>query len=216
MRLKHIIILVIILNLMLISSCVKDDIKNDDVDENLKPVIYLYPEQECKVEVALDYDGELTCTYPESDGAWEVLARPDGTLINLEDNKEYSYLFWEGIIDTQYDFSEGFVIKGEDTKDFLQEKLSYIGLTPMEYNEFIVFWLPKMKDNKYNIISFQDDIYTNSAKLTITPEPDSLLRVFMAYKPLDNPIQVKEQKLEPFNRNGFTVIEWGGSEIKHK
>jgi len=38
----------------------------------------------------------------------------------------------------------------------------------------------------------------------------------MAYKPLDNPTQVKEQKLEPFNRNGFTVIEWGGSEIKHK
>ena len=30
-----------------------------------KPVIYLYPEQEQEVSVRLDYDGDLTCTYPE-------------------------------------------------------------------------------------------------------------------------------------------------------
>ncbi|MBR5474290.1 MAG: hypothetical protein IKU83_02650, partial [Lachnospiraceae bacterium] len=29
-----------------------------------KPVIYLYPETEMEVLVKLDYEGELTCTYP--------------------------------------------------------------------------------------------------------------------------------------------------------
>ena len=47
-----------------------------------KPVIYLYPEEETNVTVKLDYNGELTCTYPKSDGTWRVTAKPDGTLID--------------------------------------------------------------------------------------------------------------------------------------
>ena len=39
-----------------------------------KPVIYLYPEQEQEVSVRLDYDGELTCTYPEYKDGWTVTA----------------------------------------------------------------------------------------------------------------------------------------------
>ena len=214
---KNILLIIFVfLYVLLLSSCVEDDninIINEQVDK--KPVIYLYPEKEAKVSVALEYNGKLTCTYPESNGFWEVLAKPDGTLINIEDGKEYSYLFWEGFADIDYDFSEGFVVKGEDTKDFLQEKLAYMGLTPKEYNGFIVYWLPIMKDNKYNLISFQEENYTENAKLIITPKPDSMLRVFMAYKPLDKPIQINEQKLESFERNGFTVIEWGGSEISN-
>ena len=45
-----------------------------------KPVIYLYPEQEQEVSVRLDYDGELTCTYPEYNDGWTVTAKPDGRL----------------------------------------------------------------------------------------------------------------------------------------
>jgi hypothetical protein len=37
-------------------------------------------------------------TYPpiSKDNTWNVTAQPDGTLINKEDQKEYSYLFREG------------------------------------------------------------------------------------------------------------------------
>ncbi len=217
MRNKHkniFIYMLIIFCMIFLVSCVDDDYE-EDTNVNYKPVIYLYPEEETKINVVLNYNGKLICTYPESDGTWDIIANPDGTLINLEDNKEYSYLFWEGITDTDYDFSEGFVVKGEDMKDFLQEKLAYMGLTPKEYNEFIVYWLPLMKDNKYNLISFQGEIYTNSAKLTITPSPESILRVFMAYKEIDEPIQIKEQELKPFERKGFTVIEWGGTKVSN-
>ncbi|MBQ8857073.1 MAG: hypothetical protein IJ024_02890 [Lachnospiraceae bacterium] len=71
-----------------------------------------------------------------------------------------------------------------------------------------------MQGNPYNLITFQNEIYTNSAKLEITPNPDSILRVFMVYKALNEQIEIEEPIIEPFERNGFTVIEWGGTEIK--
>lgn len=104
------------------------------------------------------------------------------------------------------------MVKGSDTADFLREKLSYMGLTPKEYNEFIVYWLPQMEKNPYNLISFQAEAYENAAKLHISPEPDSILRIFMAYKPLDEYTEVEEQKLDTFERKGFTVVEWGGGQ----
>ena len=128
-----------------------------------KPVIYLYPEQETTVSVSLDYAGTLTATYPAYENGWTVTAEPDGTLYD-ENGNEYSYLFWEGENNTDYDFSKGFCVAGADTADFLREKLAEIGLTPREYNEFIVYWLPKMQDNPYNLISFQSEAYTDAAK----------------------------------------------------
>ncbi|MCM1335170.1 MAG: hypothetical protein NC084_02640 [Bacteroides sp.] len=181
------------------------------LDPNLdaKPVIYLYPEEETKVEVKLDYRGRLTVTYPEYKDGWRVVARPDGTLTD-EDGNEYSYLFWEGDSNEAYDLSEGFCIKGEDTAAFLREKLALLGLTPREYNEFIVYWLPKMQNNPYNVIYFQGEAYTDRAALTVTPAPDTILRVFMAYYPSETAVELPEQVLTPTERKGFTLVEWGG------
>jgi len=89
-----------------------------------------------------------------------------------------------------------------------------MGLSPKEYNEFIVYWYPRMQNNPYNLIHFADTQYTETAPLTINPIPDAMLRVFMVYKPLQEEISIKEQPLKPFERKGFTVIEWGGTEIK--
>ena len=179
-----------------------------------KPVIYLYPEKRITVGVSLDFEGKLTHTYPSYGDGWTVTASPDSTLINHADNKEYSYLFWEGTSQRNYDQSTGFVVKGSDTAVFLQETLAEIGLLPKEYNEFIVYWLPHMENNRYNLITFQEKDYTDSAKLTITPQPDSVLRVFMTFKPLQFPVSVPPQQFKPFTRKGFTVVEWGGAEIR--
>lgn len=173
----------------------------------------MYPAEKTDVTVKLGYNGELLVTYPSYEEGWNVTAYPDGTIINKADSQEYSYLFWEGTSDTEYDFSAGFVVKGEDTEAFLKEKLTFMGLLPKEYNEFIVYWLPKMIATPYNLISFQGKAYTDDAPLEISPAPDSMQRVFMAFKPLKAAIEIPEQKLETFQRKGFTVIEWGGSEV---
>ena len=203
-------VIILLTGMLIFSGCAAVE-DNEECEE--KPVIYLYPEEETEVSVKLDYSGTLTTTYPKYNDGWTVTAEPDGTLYDY-DGREYSYLFWEGESDIDYDFSEGFVVSGGETAEFLRSVLSQMGLTPKEYNEFIVYWLPKMEDNKYNLISFQSDIYTENAKLTVSPEPDSLLRVFMAWRAINEPIEIKEQEISTFERTGFTVVEWGGTEVK--
>lgn len=177
-----------------------------------KPVIYLYPEEETEVSVRLDYDGELTCSYPAYEDGWTVTAAPDGTLTGKA-GQTYSYLYWEGVTQTAYDFSRGFCVPGGETAAFLEKALSRLGLTRREANEFIVYWLPRMEPNPYNLIAFQSEAYTNSARLTVTPEPDSVLRVFMAWRPLEAPADIPAQELPAFERSGFTLVEWGGAEL---
>jgi len=178
-----------------------------------KPVIYLYPTEptDVKVRVTFPYGVDFTCTYPDYGNGWDVTAYPDGTVINKADGLEYSYLYWEAEGYSDWDLSSGFVVKGSDTAAFLREKLAYLGLTPREYNEFIVYWLPLMQINEYNLITFQTTAYEESTNLYVSPRPDSMQRVFMAYQPLDEAISISEQVLEPFERTGFSVIEWGGT-----
>ena len=178
-----------------------------------KPVIYLYPENETRVTVKLDLSGELTCAYPAYDGGWTVTAAPDGTLTD-EHGRTYNYLYWEGEVANGFDFSKGFCVAGSDTAAFLEDALDRLGLTRREANEFLVYWLPRMQDNPYNLIAFQQEAYTESAKLTVSPQPDSVLRVFMAWKPLARPVDVPAQTLPGFERRGFTLVEWGGAEVR--
>lgn len=180
-----------------------------------KPVIYLYPEEDTVCSVKLTLDGKLTCTYPEhSEDGWQnFVAKPDGTLV-FPNGREYYCLYWEGISDATPDYSEGFCVKGENTAEFLEKTLAEIGLNEREANEFIIYWLPIMQENEYNVISFQKDAYTNSAKLDITPTPDSILRVYMSFYASDEYVEMKAQRFDGFERVGFTVVEWGGGENK--
>ena len=180
-----------------------------------KPAIYLYPKKPMQVDVKLSFQGKLTVTYPDYDaakGGWTVKAFPDGQLINAADGKTYSYLFWEGTPSqaSPYDLSTGFVVAADETKSFLQKTLPELGLIPKEYNEFIVYWLPILQKNPYNLIHFAGADYEKTAPLQVTPKPDSMLRVFMVYRPLVSPIAVKPQVIVPFKRMGFSVVEWGG------
>lgn len=178
-----------------------------------KPVIYLYPEKETEVSVKLTLDGRLTCTYPSYNGGWKVTAAPDSTLTDAK-GQTYNYLYWEGETNARWDMRKGFCVKGEDTAAFLEDALARLGLTRREANEFIVYWLPLMEQNPYNIISFQTDVYTDAAELEIDPAPDTLIRVFMVWQAADTGIELPGQELSAPERNGFTVVEWGGAEVK--
>ena len=178
-----------------------------------KPVIYLYPEEEMDVSVQLLLDGKLTCTYPAYDSGWQVTATPDGTLTDAK-GQTYSYLYWEGETTATWDMAEGFCVKGEDTAAFLEDALVKLGLNRKEANEFIVYWLPLMEPNPYNIISFQAESYTDTAQLQIDPAPDTLIRVFMVWQAADTFTQLPEQELSAPERTGFTVVEWGGAEVE--
>ena len=190
------------------------EVSDFEMDPNAcaKPVIYLYPEKETAVDVTLTLDGELTCTYPAYEGGWHVTASPDGTLTD-ENGQTYNYLYWEGETAAAWDLSRGFCIKGDNTAAFLETALAQLGLTRREANEFIVYWLPLMEQNPYNIMAFQTDAYTDAAKLDITPAPDTLIRVFMTWQASDVFVELPPQTLTAPERNGFTAVEWGGTEL---
>lgn len=180
-----------------------------------KPIIYLYPTNEENVTVKLGNSNYLTHTYPKYNNSWNVYAYPDGKLIDNNTGRELYGLYWEGNNHYSKVTDEGFVVKGEDTSKFLEDKLSILGLTEREADEFIIYWLPILEENNYNYIRFETIDEINSyMPLDINPKPDSVIRVLMDYKPLNKKINVKEQILETPERNGFTVVEWGGSLIK--
>ena len=196
--------------LCLLSLTACREVFDEPADE--KPVIYLYPTEETDVRVTLDYDGVLTAAYPAYEGGWRVTARPDGTLTDAS-GREYYCLFWEGTGGAQYDFSRGFCVAGRDTAAFLEDALRQLGLTDKEANEFLIYWLPRMEGNAWNLIAFQSDAYTEAARLTIDPAPDTLLRVFMAWKPLEKAVDIAPQTLTAPERRGFTAVEWGGAQV---
>jgi len=188
---------------------------SDMLEIDYKPIIYLYPETEQEVSVKVGNEDRLTCTYPKYNNGWNVIAKPNGDLIDTSTGRNLYALYWEGIDINAKIEKDGFVVKGEDSIEFLEEKLEILGLNEREAQEFIVYWLPKLEANKYNYIRFetQEEIEHNMP-LIINPIPDTVIRIVMNFKGLDRPITVEEQQLVSPKREGFTVVEWGGTEIK--
>ena len=186
--------------------------------ETAKPVIYLYPEQETKVNVQLTFNGTLTSTYPTlPPEGWTVTAQPDGTLTD-EEGRSYRYLFWEGVADVDWKQDSGFLVKAEDAREFLEESLTQLGLNELEQNDFITYWLPKLEKNGESFVTFAAEQYTDNAILTVTPQPDSVLRVQMLISKVDDSNRaafqkLPEQELPRFEREGFVLVEWGGTDL---
>lgn len=194
-------------------SCFIQDLREPS-DVDVKPVIYLYPEEETELDVKIP-TVDFTTTYPLYNNGWSVIARPNGTLID-KNNREYNYLYWEGYTDYQVDLSEGFVVSKDKYIEFLEDKLEYVGLSDKEACDFISYWLPLMNEYDYCLVSFQKD-YGEKVKIEYNIEPANELVIFTAIKGLDEPIQVIEQDLtsyKDFVREGFVVVEWGGRFIE--
>jgi hypothetical protein len=182
-----------------------------------KPVIYVYNKEKEKVSIKLDLKGSFSFTYPEYKNGWSFTSNPDGTI--EMNNKKYHYLFWDGNLNIEtkkLNLNEGFVVDKKDLTKFFEDKLTQMGLNSQEIEDFITYWCPRMIANEKNFVHFMfNQEYNNYASITIDPKPDQLFRVYMLWsKAGDTP--VKEQKLENFKRSGFTVVEWGGTEINEQ
>lgn len=191
-------------------------ISKEECNPNIdyKPLIYLYPTVDTKVNVKLGRSEALTSTYPKYKDSWNVLAKPDGELIDDKGRTFYG-LYWEGYNTIDVTFEDGFVVGRDNLIPFLEEKLSILGLTEREANEFIIYWLPKLEENEYNLIRFESiDKINKDMPLIINPKPDTVFRILMEYKKADKDTKVKTQALVTPVRKGFTVVEWGGTIVK--
>ncbi|MAG11659.1 MAG: hypothetical protein CMI52_02525 [Parcubacteria group bacterium] len=177
-----------------------------------KPVIYLYPQETKDVSVQVFPNGGFTFTEPEYVRGWNVTAQPNGQLTNHADGSQWPYLFWEGHGEANVPVeSRGFVVKSQDVESLLEDKLAQLGLNKKETADFNEFWVPKMKHYPYYFVTFYTNEFLDSlAPLKVNPQPDSIIRIMMDYKPLMRPIRVKELPIVTPERNGFTLVEWGG------
>lgn len=193
----------------------------EEVEE--KPVIYAYSEGEpVTFNLKMHYDGDLLVTYPVYDEmhGWTATTNKDGILI--VDNRQYNYLYWEGSHVPKYDIVGGYCVAKEDCASFLEKKLSELGLNEREQDDFISYWLPRLYEHNYNLISFDTTEYCKGTQWLVNRTIDTEIRVFMTFKGLndnnvtdgiiiDNDTPVCETT--PI-RKGFTLVEWGGCEIK--
>ena len=183
-----------------------------------KPVIYLYPTVPTLVDVKVAPKGEFIFTYPKYNDGWKVNASPDGNLTWNDQN--YNYLFWESQQEmtlANSSFIDGFVVEGKNSLAFLEEKLSQMGLNSKEKADFITFWGPQLIQNNRNFIHFYvNDECNQFAELAITPQPKTIFRLYMVYAPFtaQSEYNLMDQKLPVYKRDGFTVLEWGGSVLQ--
>ena len=175
-----------------------------------KPVLYLYPKKETNVKVTFDKPEMLTTTYPKYKDSWNVKVKPNGDMYD-KDGKYYYALYWEEQKNHEVSFNTGFYVEKDNAINFLEEKLTTIGLNKKERNEFIMYWLPILEKNGKSLVYFElTEEREKYSPITITPAPDSLLRIAMHVKKVDTKVDIKEQKLKTFKRKGFTAVEWGG------
>ena len=179
-----------------------------------KPIIYLYPTSETEVNVKLWTTENLLHTYPKYNSEkWRnVVAQSNGDLEDIDTWRKLYALYREGKTYAEDNFEEWFVVKWEETIQFLEEKLAILWLNEREAEEFIVYWLPQMEGNEWNLIRFETKAEQDeNMPLNITPTPDTVIRVMMDWKAIDEPIDIPEQQLTTPERNWFTVVEWWGS-----
>jgi len=193
-------------------------VHNGGMAERAKPVIYLYPQKTQKINVKVEPAGGVTESIPPYNKGWTVSATPESEITDLlgDKNKSYPYLFWESNDGSDdIDMTEGFVVESKKLQSFFEEKLALLGLNKKEIADFTEYWVPELSGKKYVFITFYSQKRIDEeAPLTVSPKPDTVIRVYFDHKKLDKKINVKPQTLTSPERKGFTVVEWGGKRYK--
>lgn len=196
--------------------------ENNQIDIVLKPVIYLYHQDSVPVNLKVKSKGELTFTYPAYKDEWNITTGTNGS-IHCK-GKTYPYLFWEAeqkgldFVLTDNGKKEGFFIATDTAISFLENTLTKLGLNDKEQTDFITFWGPRIVKQPFANIQFLvDDAYSNHiADIEVNPKPLSSRRVYILLRGTHfesgNTFE-KTQEFTSFTRQGFTLIEWGGTEL---
>lgn len=176
-----------------------------------KPILYIYPTEDMYVNVKLSNEEDLLTTYPKYNNGWNIFVKTNGDMYDEKGNYYYA-LYWDNKRNDDLVFDEGFYVTKDNAINFLEEKLSYIGLNDKEKNEFIMYWLPILESNEKSLVKFElTDELQNRSEILINPKPDNFIRVHINIKKVDKETNVKEQKLIKYDRNGYTAVEWGGT-----
>ena len=171
-----------------------------------KPAVYLYPEHDMQVSVKVNVNGFIIRSIPDYNNGWNVHATTSG----LIDGK-YDYLFYENTLSRLDAPKEGWIVAYDDLSSWFDAKLPELGLNDAESKEFKKYWLAKLpRKNYYQIGLLSDSFLKSDMDLIVEPKPDTVIRRMFCFKPLNEKRIISEPTIAKVERNGFTVVEWGG------
>ncbi|MFW6305828.1 MAG: dockerin type I domain-containing protein [Bacillota bacterium] len=178
-----------------------------------KPNIYLYPEETMTLDVELEFPngGKIAKSIPEYGNGWhDIVVEPDGTI-----DGEYRFLFYESQNLSMSQFDYGWIIAYDELEEFFRNNMEEYGFNEQEIDDFIDYWIEEehLPDDYeyYQIYPQLAEQIENEIILNISEEPDSIIRLIYTFVGTNNPDKkIREPEIEPFDREGFVVTEWGG------
>lgn len=176
-----------------------------------KPNIYIYGADGQTVRVIMRTPGLIVKSIPEYDMAsgWQVQARNDGLLTDAAGDS-YDFLFYESMTErTLFSKEEGFYLSAQNRAAQWKDILSAYGFSEQEISDFIEFWDAKLEKKDYIMYPQYTETVDEAMPVEIIPAPEHLIRMWFGFE-LYGGQQYQEAEILPFDRTGYTVVEWGG------
>ncbi|MFW5785270.1 MAG: carboxypeptidase-like regulatory domain-containing protein, partial [Chitinispirillaceae bacterium] len=169
------------------------------------PNIYLYPEATSEISLSLSFPngGNVFLSEPEYGHGWTVTVDTSGF---IEDT--VPYLFYEAMVNGPFTTDKGWIIDESNLTEELELLLQSRGFKGREIVDFLQFWIPVLDDAAPYFAVYPQDA-ESLIEHHVTPEPESILRELWIIRSLDAPISISEPDPIKFERNGFTLVEWG-------
>lgn len=173
-----------------------------------KPNIYIYPEEttELDVDIVFPHGGRITTSVPDYNDGWHITVEPSGKI-----DGQFEYLFYESLQPDYGQYATGWVVMREELEDFFRSNMAQTGFNETEIDDFIEYWIPRLTDYPYYAIYPQyNNELNNMLKLEFSTEPANLIRLIYSVRGLqEDNLNIEPPAIPPFDREGFTVAEWG-------
>lgn len=172
-----------------------------------KPNIYFYSEAPQPFVLRLKLSGELVCsepTYPPN--GWSGVAYADGMI-----DRTMPYLVYEFKARTMLSRQQGWCIERQSFGVWCEQQLPALGLNERERADFAAYWSDLLPASRYLCLYLQPpEVFEGLSHLEVTPVPDASLRLLFYIVPSEHAEAVARPTSTPFQRQGFTLVEWGG------
>lgn len=186
-----------------------------------KPVIYVYDKYNRDNEVTLITKGQFTFLDPYfNQKMWWNFQTHDGKVI--VEGQSFDYLRYKVTVKNYSYNTQWWIIDGIQAKKFFTDKLTVMGLTSKEKNDFLDYRVSKYEVGKQYFVSFKfNEQLDPYVQLQFKIKPNAQFRVLMETTELNNdtlPIFQKwalaysdDTLLKTFKRSGeLDVLEWWG------
>jgi hypothetical protein len=176
-----------------------------------EPVFYLYSTTDANVKINFSIPGIVRNSKPpEDDNGWNIHISENRMQHGVL-KESIPYVFWEGWIGALPKPQTGFFVTANKLENLFDENLKIMGLNDHEISDFKNLWLIKCPKAPFYMVHFYNTDFVNQyCPLSIVPEPQTSIRIYIDVEPCFNVRNIEKQEIKPqTNRTGLTYVEWG-------